>query len=621
MAKITDLAIADTIDGTELLPIVKGGQTRRTTLTALRALIVPFLQQWYKGDPGPAGPAGNVAASLAALRAAPITNGMMLFRRAAWTWDETAVANGRDAIASDHSTTGAWVLPTAADMTVRGPGLGGGIRPLLSKAHDWVSVKDFGTIGDGAVHPLSERYATLAAAKVDYPFATSLKQTLDYCGIQAALNWASENPYTRRGVRVPNGYYVIYGGQNDEPIASLGLPSWVTVEGESRHGTVFNQQGIAFPAPIFVNQDPTALTTTTLRKFTALGGTHLLKIAVTEEQAGMVVDNITTALQTVGQIETNKLQTTVFRDCDFVDGVFAIKADGIVNANRVDNCRLTVHTGTILSLKGIVGQFLMTGGSMEAGGNSTSIALDIDGGDAIAFHGVYFENVHKKLLRSRNSQGIDFDACRFIGVDLGFGMEAFTFDTASDLISFGNNYWFVNPDYPDVPRTTAGPTNMLIRGHNDNLVGKDSAVWTARSGRKGAVTSRRRAFTDTITFDALRFTRPNNRAFNSLSGTLRVTMQGSTAAGLPAVKIANFIIAAKGIPDGALVASYQVGTQLDDNTGFFIQLQETNQSGIGTTLQLAVYGANAAGLSVVSSTFDYSTDTSDDANNIGVSLP
>lgn len=51
-----------------------------------------------------------------------------------------------------------------------------------------LSPYDFGAIADGTVHPLSERYASLALAQADYPFATSLSQSIDYAAIQKCVN-------------------------------------------------------------------------------------------------------------------------------------------------------------------------------------------------------------------------------------------------------------------------------------------------------------------------------------------------------------------------------------------------------------------------------------------------
>ncbi|CNE41965.1 hypothetical protein [Yersinia kristensenii] len=60
----------------------------------------------------------------------------------------------------------------------------------LSQSINWVTPEQFGAIGDGTVHPLSERYATLAAAQAVYPHVTSLTQTIDWAACQGAENYA-----------------------------------------------------------------------------------------------------------------------------------------------------------------------------------------------------------------------------------------------------------------------------------------------------------------------------------------------------------------------------------------------------------------------------------------------
>ena len=77
---------------------------------------------------------------------------------------------------------------------------------------DVYNVKDFGAIGTGAGELLSTRYATLANARVDYPFVTSLSDTIDWAAIQAAINamWAS--PSKGGTVFIPSGNYVVKQG-------------------------------------------------------------------------------------------------------------------------------------------------------------------------------------------------------------------------------------------------------------------------------------------------------------------------------------------------------------------------------------------------------------------------
>jgi hypothetical protein len=51
-----------------------------------------------------------------------------------------------------------------------------------------INVKSRGAIGDGASHPLSTRFSTLAAARSVYPFVTSLSQEIDYAAFKKASN-------------------------------------------------------------------------------------------------------------------------------------------------------------------------------------------------------------------------------------------------------------------------------------------------------------------------------------------------------------------------------------------------------------------------------------------------
>ncbi|WP_175181855.1 hypothetical protein [Achromobacter aegrifaciens] len=50
-----------------------------------------------------------------------------------------------------------------------------------------VQVQDHGPIADGTLHTLAERYATLSAAQVDYPFVTSLAESICDSAEQPAM--------------------------------------------------------------------------------------------------------------------------------------------------------------------------------------------------------------------------------------------------------------------------------------------------------------------------------------------------------------------------------------------------------------------------------------------------
>ena len=53
-----------------------------------------------------------------------------------------------------------------------------------------INVLEYGAIADGLSHPLSTKYATLAAAQVDYSFVTVLTDEIDWAACQKAVNYA-----------------------------------------------------------------------------------------------------------------------------------------------------------------------------------------------------------------------------------------------------------------------------------------------------------------------------------------------------------------------------------------------------------------------------------------------
>ncbi len=69
------------------------------------------------------------------------------------------------------------------------------------------NVLQFGAIGDGNTHPLSNFYATLVAAQVVYPHAFSLTNEIDWAAIQGAINLQAS--LSGGLVYVPKGNYQI----------------------------------------------------------------------------------------------------------------------------------------------------------------------------------------------------------------------------------------------------------------------------------------------------------------------------------------------------------------------------------------------------------------------------
>lgn len=79
-------------------------------------------------------------------------------------------------------------------------------REAQSKMRERASLYDFGAIGDGLLHPLSDRFASLGAAQAVYPFVTSLTQSIDWAACQAAAN------SSHRKIQVTHGDFIINDG-------------------------------------------------------------------------------------------------------------------------------------------------------------------------------------------------------------------------------------------------------------------------------------------------------------------------------------------------------------------------------------------------------------------------
>lgn len=78
-----------------------------------------------------------------------------------------------------------------------------GVSPMGTVADVlyYVTPEQFGAIGDGTLHPLSETYASLAEAQAVYPLATSLAQSIDWAAMQKADTVARAS---KCGVRCPS---------------------------------------------------------------------------------------------------------------------------------------------------------------------------------------------------------------------------------------------------------------------------------------------------------------------------------------------------------------------------------------------------------------------------------
>lgn len=99
----------------------------------------------------------------------------------------------------------AQMLSTPAGVSLVGAVPEGNLGQIINH----VTPEQYGAIGDGNLHPLSERFLTLVAAKEVYPFVTALTQSIDWAACQKAEN----NNRGIRPVRCP--FYAKYHLGND----------------------------------------------------------------------------------------------------------------------------------------------------------------------------------------------------------------------------------------------------------------------------------------------------------------------------------------------------------------------------------------------------------------------
>ena len=100
------------------------------------------------------------------------------------------------------------------------------IDTLSNYKENFKNIKDYGAIGDGVLHPLSEFYGSLDAARVDFPFAQSLSMSIDVAAMQKAIN----NDLL---VYAPVGTYIF----NTSVVLPQGKS--VTIQGEDKMHTIF----------------------------------------------------------------------------------------------------------------------------------------------------------------------------------------------------------------------------------------------------------------------------------------------------------------------------------------------------------------------------------------------
>lgn len=143
-------AINPHLDRAAQRDIALKARLERTIAAPPGADPVAYFMETFKGDPGAA---GNVAATLAQLKAAATLNVTMLYDGATFNWtmgNFTGLNDDINIVKADSTslTLGAWVRQKAAAFTYTAAGTGSRIRTGQDKLADHLSVADKGTTAD-----------------------------------------------------------------------------------------------------------------------------------------------------------------------------------------------------------------------------------------------------------------------------------------------------------------------------------------------------------------------------------------------------------------------------------------------------------------------------------------
>ncbi len=121
-------------------------------------------------------------------------------------------------------------------------------RSQHDKNSDFRTLEDFGAIGDGTNHPLSERFSTLTAAQMVYSFVTSLTQSIDWAAAKAASLTGGfkllNKVYSLSDTLVINGAISITGcGQGISRLLFTGSGNGIEINLSNNKDSKFNLRG------------------------------------------------------------------------------------------------------------------------------------------------------------------------------------------------------------------------------------------------------------------------------------------------------------------------------------------------------------------------------------------
>ena len=331
----------------------------------------------------------------------------------------------------------------------------------------------------------------------------------DTAAIQAAIDAASTNPYQRGAVYFPDGYYVI--------TASLQIPPFITMFGNTSSGCIINNQNYILNAPQCVAKNNQNMIGLQVKNMTWRGGTYAFQFS--NGMQSCIFENVNMDLQTDWNLVTTDFEVNKFINCIFASADYGIgsSSSGFANMNDFINCEFNTHEWSCV-------YFHPTGGSsvnnfigcrFEGGGTVGRATIDLANGTTNTnFMGCYFEGTSTVLLtESGSSDSTVFDGCHFT-----YGANAAPYTFVSDgIVNFGTNNWYIESD---------GAETMFINGVNQKKLGSNNNLYFAHSNQHKKFVTKYIHTPATLQQDLLSFDRTNSTGattnMQALTGVLTI---------------------------------------------------------------------------------------------------
>ena len=337
MAKITHLALAGPLTGDEMLPVVQEGQSRRVSVADHLSAFTEHADMVL------------ISAQALVNFRATLADGIADFPVGAYfssaesgeflIYERTAGMPGYTAMPAATTPITRKTLETTGPALI---GTGPNGRTLESNLRERHNVRDFGAFGDNIPRPLSTFYATLAAAQVEFPAATSLDNLIDGLAINKALSVVADSTHGRGIVYAPAGRYRGNTG-------SLEMPNWTIFQGDGAGRTIIDNQSTPVNYALLKNRGDRLLFST-IEGISFHGGTIGIDLSGGAEATGLYFDDVSMALNSAANLKVGDFfQTSTFHRVGFggkpdgaTRGVW--QTGSIANALTFDDCEFTSHT-------------------------------------------------------------------------------------------------------------------------------------------------------------------------------------------------------------------------------------------------------------------------------------